>query len=347
MSVQNPYIDIRLNASQICYLSNEHPFEITIFINLCSRHPVTIIKQNSILNAQAILDQGYIEIVDSETGAKVEFPTANPPSSTSQGQPPASDYASSLTTLDTRTTYVALTTASNRKESYYLPIDCTTALAPNRTYTVSWKAPHEISWWVPSSKDAVLAHAAQHNNVLPPTAFPPISYCPINTAHFITRPHLVQPPTITVSLSAPSSTYPASSSSSRPFLFTLQFTSHFSHPVTVLANRPLTIDQNSDIIIFDALTSQEVGLERIFICGVDEWVEEDFIRLIPETPYREERVLDQLEGLEAGKEYVLKFVQSTWRWWGEEEVRSIDRQRLPFVLPVRLVCHDEVRFWAE
>ena len=354
MAAQDPYIDIRFHAGKVCYLSKEHPFHITIFITLRYARSITIIKQNSVLDPQALLSRDFIEIVDSETGIKVDFTSNKCPSPATQEQPPTNEYATLphlLTTLDTRSTYVALTTNINYDKSYYLHLD-TTPLLPNREYTVSWKTGNEITWWLPISKDSALARAAEDDNNLPSSATPPISYRSLNTAHFFTRSHLVEPPIVTVSLSAPSSTYPVSSPT--PFLFTIEFTSQFPRPLTVLADRPLVTSINSDIVLLDAMTSQRVGFDLIDIMDDGPWQEADFLRLTPATPYREERVIDTLEGLEAGKEYVMTFAESAWGWWGEEEIQDLlkeERTRgsgsLPFVAPIKLVCNDRISFWGK
>ena len=115
---------------------------------------------------------------------------------------------------------------------------------------------------------------------------------------------------------------------------------------------------NSDIEILDAVTQQRVAPDLIDDGNMDgPWRRDEFLRLDPEVPCVERRVLDPtrrysgLEELRVGSVYVLRVLKGGWDWWSEESVDEVMRHAglrgdgsLGAVLPIDLVCGEDVRF---
>ncbi|CAF9918726.1 hypothetical protein IMSHALPRED_004389 [Imshaugia aleurites] len=350
MASEAPRIEIRLQANRVLYLSRETRFSLVILITLNSQKPVTFVKVGNELGMGLVnqLITQSVECVDAESEEAVPV-LAEPNCNESKEECPPL-----MTIYDRRSDYLTFTTASTPRE--YEFIFETNKLQSDRIYTVICH-PLTLRWWSYDSREDILSYYASHGE-LPPSETPPLP-CSA-TRHeisFSTCQDLPQSPAITVSLSAPST---FSLSNNPPFRFTTTFTSHAPQPITALAEREDIKTSNKDVEVLSSETRLPIDSDLIDDGNMSgPWRREDFLRMEPEVPYVESRVLDPtkaysgFENLRVGEEYVLRMPNSQWPWWSEDSVDEVmsyagdrDSGQLGHMPSIELICHDEVRFRA-
>jgi hypothetical protein len=312
MTATTPRVEVELKATGTCYLSNEPPFYLVLHSGLCNSEERMIFLQDGFAGAggyQPINSNQIIQCFDKETGEQVQV--------LHQGTQPVF--------LDR--SYIQFTTSKTR-QSYELPF-ITSALRPGRKYRLRFKPTTSISHWPASAENALnsLARAPSGSvsaldNLTPSRQTIPWEAADGNdTIVFETRSSRPSTPKVTVSLSAPS-TY----SLSKPFAFTLTFSTDAAYPITVLAHRARVKSEYSDVKILDATSRVQLAPDLIVCRDEDEHQREEFLRL--EGTYTEHRELDfggpiweELE-LEVGKEYILSHLGGKW-WWTEDTVDEI------------------------
>lgn len=289
--------------------------------------------------------------MDTESGQRIPvFPdTDKSKSKDSQKENP------SLMTFDGhRSEYLTFTTASSPRD-YELVFD-PSELQPDRSYTIHFNS-SALEWWSYDSKEMILDHFASHGKLPPPEA-PPLKCESTDTVSFNTREDLPQPPSVAVSLSAPST---LSLLGNPPFEFSVKFTSHATKPITVLAERHRVRATNSDFEILDDSTNTRVAPDIVDDGDIEgPWQREDFLRLAPGIPYVEQRILDPsvahsgLEDLKVDTDYRMRMPKSSWTWWSFDDVDEVmryagdrgDSMSLGYAWPIDLVCRDEAKFRA-
>lgn len=350
MPSKAPRIELRLQADRVLYLSRETRFSLVLFVTLNSEKPVTFVKTDRDLGKGLVnqLVTHSVECVDAESGEAVPVLTA-PTWKESEGE-----SFSLMTLYDRRSDYLTFTTASAPRE-YEFHFE-TSELRSDRTYTIRCH-PLTLQWWSHDSREDILSYRASHGK-FPPSETPPLPCSATrNEISFSTRKDLPQPPAVTVSLSAPST---FSRSNNPPFKLTITFTSHAPRPITALAERDNVETSNKDIEIISSETGLPIDSDLIDDGNMSgPWRREEFLRMEPEVPYVESRVLDPtkaysgLEFVKVGEEYILRMRDSQWTWWSEDSVDEVmryagdrDSGRLGHVPPIELVCQNEVKFRA-
>lgn len=350
MASTRPKIEVRLWADRICYLSRQTRFSLVVFITIHSDKPITIVKHArsfdfGLLN---LLVSEVIECFDTDSGERI--PVLDSGLSLQLRSSNEGDI-SLMSFYDQKSQYLTFTTAESPRDYEFL-FD-SSQLLPDGNYTIQSK-PSALKWWSHGSEEKILEHYASHGK--PPLTETPALVCePGNSVSFVTRANVPQPPKIEVSLSVPPT---LSLSNNPPFEFSVSFTSYAAKPITVLAERHHARAFNSDIEIIDNNTRKRVAPDLIDDGNIDgSWQPEDFLRLVPEVCYVEQRTLNPtrpysgLESLELDAEYSLLLPPSRWTWWSFDdldEVMSYAGERgsgaLGQVPSIDLVCRDEKVF---
>ncbi|KAI9713721.1 MAG: hypothetical protein M1812_006559 [Candelaria pacifica] len=354
MAVNDPTIDIHLQADRLCYISRETRFSLVVFLTLSSGRPVTIIrheKDNNVGLADCLISK-WIECIDIESGESM--PVLESPNQAEGPMLATSNLGSaSLMTLENnRRDYMTFTTATEPR-GYEFTFGAST-LKPDRSYTLRC-TPSSLAWWSHSSKGEILSHFHSHNKLPAPETRPLRCHSSAQTTiTFSTRSSHPTLPKVTVSLSCA----PTFSLSATPlFSFTTTLTLYGPHAITALAERPTVIRLNSDIEILSAKSGERVAPDTIDIYDDGPWEQKDFLQLEPGVPYVEQRSLDATQmdcALVLGGEYVLQMVPVKWLWWSNDSVDEVMRyvgnersySALGQVLAIELTCDDERRFSA-
>ncbi|KAF2833772.1 hypothetical protein CC86DRAFT_365586 [Ophiobolus disseminans] len=312
MTAPTPRVEVELKASRTCHLSNETPFYLVLLKKSCNIQTHEIFLQDGFAGAkgfQPINSDQVIQCFDDETGEQVQV--------IHQG--------SHISILDR--SYVQFTTSNTRK-AYELPF-ITSSLQPDRKYRLRFKPTTSISHWPASVEDTlnlfkeVSASSVSASDIpTPSTESIPWEVANGNdTIVFKTRTSRPPKPNVTVSLSAPT-TY----SLSKPFTFTLIFSTDAPHPFTVLANRAQVQSLLSDIEILDGTLRSQVGPDSIIACKDDGHEREEFLRI--DGTYTEHRELEfagliwEDVELKVGEEYILRHLGGQW-WWTEDTIDEI------------------------
>lgn len=343
MTTTTPRIEVKLKASGTCYLSNEPPFYFILDGKISDSAYQAIFLEDGFAGSQdyqPINSNRVVQCFDHETGEPVQV--------LQQGaQPVFSDSG-----------YIQFT-ASNRRESGDLPF-ITSSLQPGRKYVLRFKPTTSISHWPATAKDTLESLAGLYSSSDSPSDIPAPSTQAIlweagnknDTIVFHTRSAQPSTPNVTVSLSAPSIC-----SLSKPFLFTLTFSTDAEYPITVLADRSFVKAVNFDINIRDD-TSRFDDAPNIIVCRDDDEdgkeQKQEFLTLNGTfTEHREINISDPFwEELqpEVGKEYILRHLPGTW-WWTDESIdqvmtylRSKSSLGLPSTDYIKFASAGEVRF---
>jgi hypothetical protein len=312
MTTITPQVEVTLKASGTCYLSNEPPFYFILDGRVSNSAERAIFLEDGFVGSQyyqPINSNRVIQCFDYETGEQVQV--------LHQGtQPVFSDSG-----------YSQFTT-SIRRESYDLPF-ITSSLRPGRKYVLSFKPTTSISHWPASVEDTLNSLAEVYSSSISTPEVPAMSTQAIlweaadgnDTIIFKTRSLQPSAPNVTVSLSAPSTC-----SLSKPFIFTLTFSTDVEYPITVLSNRSFVKSVYSDINIRDS-TSRVQDAPNIIVCrDDDEEQRQNFLRLEGTfTEHRELSISDPFwEELkpEVGKEYILRHLPGRW-WWTDESIEEV------------------------
>lgn len=340
MSTTTPRVEVKLKAPGTCYLSNEPPFYFIIESRLSNSAERAIFLEDGFAGSrdyQPLNSNRVIQCFDYETGEQIQV--------LHQGtQPVFSDNGYSRFT------------ASNRREPYDLPF-ITSSLQPDRKYVLCFKPTTSISHWPASVKDALNSLAGVYNSSVSTLEIPPLSTQAIlweaadanDKIIFKTRSLQPSTPTVTVSLSAPSTC-----SLSNLFKFTLTFSTDAEYPITVLADRSLVKSMCSDINIRDS-TSRVQDAPNVIVCrSDDEEQRQEFLSF--KGTFTEHRELDISDPFweelkpEVGKEYILRHLPGTW-WWTDESIdevmaylRSKSSLGLAYTDCIKFASAGEVRF---
>lgn len=310
MTTTTPRIEVKLKASRTYYLSNEPPFYFILDGTLSDTAERAIFLEDGFAGTrdyQPINSNQVIQCFDYETGEQVEV--------LHQGtQPVFSDSG-----------YSQFTT-SNLRESYDLPF-ITSSLRPGRKYVLRFKPTTSISHWPASGKDTLNSLAGVYSSLVSTPDIPALSTQTIlweaaegeDMIIFKTRSLQPSTPTVTVSLSAPSTC-----SLSKPFIFTLTFSTDAVYPITVLADRSFVKSVYSDINIRDSTSRVQDAPNIIVCCDDDEEQRQEFLRLKGTfTEHRELNISDWEElKPEVGTEYILRHLPGTW-WWTDESIDEV------------------------
>lgn len=345
-----PKIELRLQADRLCYLSRQTRFSLVVYLTLSSSRSVTVLKHAHDPHAGLVqlLTSQCIECVDTESGQRIPvFPDADKTKSrVTHGKKP-----SLMSFNDHRSEYLTFTTALNPRD-YELVFD-PSELQPDRNYTMRCNA-SALGWWSYDSKEKILEYFASHGE-LPPPETPSLRCESTNNVSFDTRKDVPQPPSVDMSLSAPST---LSLSGIPPFEFSVKFVSHATKPITVLAERHRVKATESDFEILEDSTGTRVAPDIIDDGDIEgPWQREDFLRLVPGVPYVEQRVLNPtiaysgLEDLKVDTAYTMRMPRSNWPWWSFDDVDEVMRyasergsMSLGYAPPIDLTCHDEAKF---
>jgi hypothetical protein len=312
MATTNPRVEVKLKAPGTCYLSNEPPFYFILDIRLPDSAERAIFLEDGFAGSREykpINSSRVIQCFDYETGEQVQV--------LHQGtQPVFSDSG-----------YSRFTT-SNHREPHDLPF-ITSSLQPGRKYILRFKPTTSISHWPASVKDTLNTLAGVHRSSVSTSDIPALSTQAIlweaadgiDTIIFKTRGSQPSTPNVTVSLSAPSTC-----SLSKPFIFTITFSTDAEYPITVLADRSFVKSVYSDINIRDS-TSRVQDEPNIIVCrDDDEEQRQKFLRL--KGTFLEHRTLNISDPFweelkpEVGKEYILRHLPGTW-WWTDESIDEV------------------------
>jgi hypothetical protein len=142
-----------------------------------------------------------------------------------------------------------------------------------------------------------------------------------DTVIFETRISRPRTRTVTASLSTPS-TY----SLSKPFTFTLTFSTDATQPITVLAARERPVSEYTDVKILDATSRRQVFPNLIVCRDDDEPGRKNFLSL--EGAYTEHMEVHPKSAFssdvkpELGEEYILSHQRVTW-WWTEDTIDHV------------------------
>lgn len=349
----NPTIDVCFLVSRACYLSGTRAFSLSIKFLLHSPCPITIFTPGSVLDAKAIFSQDKVDIVDAGTQEKIEFPSRGlrgPPHALS-----AENEDCFVTLIDGNPHYISFSSGHSRRPE--VNAFDVTRLAPDRTYTLRFRD-NGISWWRYGTKEEVLKELASLQEQLESKPLP-LHITTISDNFLKTFADMPQPPKVTVSLSASSST--CFLSGDPPFTVYISFTSHADRPITVMYDRTILTDSGLEFV--DVLTGKVVGPEHIDLLLNEggSWHAEDFLRLEPGKPWVEERTFTttgyapDVSFLRKGNEYLVRYQDLSFRWWGYDEVQEVlkyggdkgSMSSFPFVSPIPLHGENQVRFRAD
>jgi len=280
-------VELRADPST-CDLSRQTRFSLVVLLTLRSKQPVTILKSSFDdydFGLVDLLQNGTVECIDTDGGAKIPiFGQA------AQSKDKETARPNLMSLSDNRTGYVTFTSALEPRD-YEVGLDVS-QLQLGRKYTLR-SNPWDLDWWSHTSIDGCLSHFDKHGE-LPRTQTPPLHCAPNNSVSFSCREDTPLPPSVSVALTAPSSTL--SLSGNPPFKFTTNFTSHASNALTALAERTQAININNDIDIIDATSRRHVAPDRICIDQEGPFLREDYLVLEPEKPHVEERSLTMKDG---------------------------------------------------
>lgn len=306
-----PRVEVELKATRTCYLSNKPPFYLVLHMGLCNSEEQVTFLQDGFAGTrgyQPINSNQVIQCFDDGTGEQVHV--------VHQGTEPVF--------LDR--SYIQFTTSNTRK-GYELPF-VTSSLRPGRKYRLFFK-PTTISHWPDSAEGALNSHAGAARGLEFASNIPSPSTQTIpweaadgnNTIVFETLSSQPSAPNVTVSLSAPS-TY----SLSKPFTFTLTFSTDAAHPITVHADRAWVKHTVDDIEILDATSRAQLAPDLIVCRDEDDYSREAFLRI--DVTYTEHRELDFKHPFwqdfepKVGGEYILSHLGGKW-WWSKDSVDEI------------------------
>lgn len=354
---------------------------VHITLRCSSQEAITIVRQdNGNLGAGLVnlLISQLIECVDAESGRKIpvfvevgseqrkvsplkqRVDLTSTSTTTTTTTTTAKTKFSVMTLFENRSDYITFTTGSDRRD--YELILTSKELKPNRKYIFRCIPSLSLPWWSYNPKVGVLEYFASHGE-LPSLSKTqqPLRIEPRNTVSFEALQEVPQAPNVDISLTAPSKTF--SRSGNTLFEFSITFTSHAPHPITVLAERRRAILIDHDIeIVLDEISGhrRRVAPDLIDDGNIDgPWQPEDFLQLRPGVPYREIRWLDPTGGhknsladLQVGTSYILRVLSNRWVWWSFDSVKEVMRYAgdrgsaasLGYTSAIQLVCSDEVRF---
>ena len=314
-------VEVRLNASRICFLSGVPCFRFILFLTLHnSETPVIFLKDGfkGIEGVQSINSDQVVQCFDDDSGEQLQVFHQGP-------------RASFLKLEPNRGGYVSYTTFSTPRP-YELIFD-PSSLLPDHRYRLCFTPTASITHWPSATEVSLSSLSRVSNDSLTATDIPKPSKTRIawdvisgnHTISFKTRPSPAETPTVNVSLSAPST---FSLSNHPHFTFTLTFSTDSPGPITVLTERGRVRGSDSDLEILDAISGFCVGPERIDDGNIDgPWQREEFLRI--DRTYTETRKLDAtrkyycLPELQVGKEYILRILGGEWSWWTEDTVDEV------------------------
>ena len=312
MTTTAPKVLVRIKATGTCYLSNEPPFYLILEWKLCNSEEQPFFLEDGFTGEdyQPINSSKVIQCFDEETGEQVQV--------VHQGTRPVFFERGAI----------HFTSSNTRQPDSELPF-LTSSLQAGRKYRLRFKPTTSISHWPASAEDALYAlqdapssSSASASDIPTPSthAIPWEATDGKDTVVFKTRSSR-RTPNVTASLSTPS-TY----SLSKPFTFTLTFSTDATQPITVLTARERPISEYTDVKILDATSRRQV-FPNLIVCGDDnEPKREDLLRL--EGAYTEHREVDPKSSfwsdikLELGKEYILSHQGGTW-WWTEDTIDEV------------------------
>lgn len=319
-----PRVEVQLKATRICYLSGNPRFDFVLLLTLRNaKEPVLFLKNGlqHIKQFQSINSDQIVQCIDNDTGEQVQI--------LRQG----TKEPSYLRLEPGRGGYVTFTTCGSPRP-YELAFD-TSSLLPDHRYRLRFRQTDSITHWPAASEESLDALPSpgpeEWSAADIPTPSPTkIPWIPVgdNDITFTTLPSPSAPPKITATLSAPST---LSLSNNPPFTFTLTFsvTEPPKATITVLAERPRVACTDSDIEILDAETGARIGPEPIELNVDGPWQREDFVRIDNGT-YTETRTFNPKrltefgdQGLQVGREYVLRHLGGKWEWWSEDPIDEV------------------------
>lgn len=322
-----PQVDFELAASSFCFLNRERAFDIWLNVRLHYREPITLSTTGSIFDPAATFFKSRLEIVDTETGEKVEFPE----SQTLAGE--ENFRSAEAPTLFLRPEvscciYWSTEIHDGRLREHLIDMS---RLAPNRQYTVRYRD-HGITNYFIGSPPAQQENSSDVEVQLHPVA---VKLLGKKAPSFTTRPTLPPPPPITSFLSTST---PSCSLSGNP-------------PFTVILDWKL----DGDRAIFALLTRRRgmnIGLEvrdpernghRIGPPADGTWGdrddspppdEEELVRLekmgdsfsqsytLATKPKLRGIILADTWNFKSGNTYALTLKKTQWRWLYEDEVED-------------------------
>lgn len=310
MTTTIPQVQVKIKATRTCYLTNDPPFNLNLDWKLCNSEEQPFFLEDGfegVETYQPINSNHVIQCFDDETSEQVQV--------LHQGTRPVFFERGAIHF-----------TSSNTRQPDELPF-LTSSLQAGRKYRLHFNPTTTISHWPASAEDALYAlqdGSASTSDIPTPSSHPiPWSATPgSDTIIFETRSSRPPTPHITASLSTP-----PTHSLSKPFTFTLTFSTDAAHPITVLASRERPVSEYSDIKILDASSHRRV-FPNLIVCSGDGDVpkREDFWTL--KRAHTEYRKVDPQSSfwsdvkLEVGKEYILSHQGGKW-WWTEDSIDEV------------------------
>lgn len=315
-------IDVYLQtAEKTCFLNLEPRYSLVVFLNLSSERPVTFIKNGTWPHAglAQLLVSECLECTDTKTGQCIPvFDRKNVPQPTSSN----ADSPELMGLEPKRTTYLTFTNSTNPRAYEFDFVS--SRLEPDRSYTIRCNAA-TLGWWSYKALEEV-CDFLEKNLKLPSSETQPLRLESHNIVSFDTRAAMDKAPEIDVSLSAPST---LSISGNPPFEYIITFTSSATKPITVCSQHQGLESINTEIEILDLATRKRITPDLIDVYDEDRpLMREDFLRLNPEEPHVERRVLDPterysgLEDLKVDTKYALRMTESPW-WWSYDSVDEV------------------------
>ena len=318
MPTTQPQLDLEFVADPFCFLSGERDFNIWIKFRLHHKEAITVVSTGSLFDPTAFSHK-RIEIIDNETGYKVDFPTHQ----TSESQ------ESTLTLEPERGSYFFWSTSPETKWHKF-PFDIS-GLAPNRKYTVKYRN-HGVTEWSPARQPSQPDKEVQDEPIV-------VNLLGGMAPTFTTRSSLPPRPPVTSNLSIPT---PVCALSGAPSLtVSIDWKLDGNRPIWALIAQPK--GHNIGIEIRDPeRKNRRIGPPPDLV-GTDDEKEsdplpdEEILRIEGETTFRQSYTLctekkgngllnSDTWNLVSGKTYQLTLRKSRWRWRYEDQFEPTELQ---------------------
>ena len=316
MPIPQPQLDLELLAEPFCFFSREREFNIWLKFRLHHQKAITVVSTGSIFDPAAAFSEKRIEIIDKETGQKVNFPAQGPAHQTIESK-------ESTLTLEPECGSYFFWSTSPETKWHKFPFDIS-GLAPNRKYIVRYHS-HGLTKWSPGRHLFHPNIEVQHEpivvNLLKDTAF-----------KFTTRSSLPPRPPVTSNLSTST---PICALSGAPSLTVfIDWKLDGDRPIWALMAQPKGLNIGFEIRDPER-KDRRIGPSPDLV-GTDEeegesLPNEEILRLGSEDVFRQSYTLSTEKkgngllnsdtwNLVGGKTYHLTLRKRTWRWQYEDQL---------------------------
>ena len=337
-----PRLDLEFLADPFCFLSGERQFNIWLKLKLHHQEAINVVSTGSLFDPSAFSHK-RIEIIDNETGTKVDFPsdqTVDPQESTLTLEPERESY------------FFWSTSPETKWHKFRFDIS---GLAPNRKYTVKYRS-LGFTGWSPAQQPFQPDSGVQHGPIV-------VHLLEDMASSFITRSSLPPRPPITSNLSTST---PVCALSGAPSLTVfIDWKLDGNRPIWALMAQPK--GHNIGVEIRDPeRKNRRIGPSPDLV-GTDEeesdsLPDEKILRFEGGNAFRQSYTLSTEKkyngvlnsdtwNLVSGKTYQLTLRKSRWRWRYEDQFETTDLQdmaRLEAMLSEepwvewKLDCHTEI-----